>query len=262
MADTDPERDVPRDDARARDERVPADDDRREPVDDEAVRSDAEREHAADEPVRADSEDRRTAEVADDRGAGERDAAVPAAPAAQPVLEPAQQSAPAAPKRESNRLVGTAWVVLAAGIFQVVYFALLAGFIALLAGPAVVGAQLPQYFSTPFAWLPVLFFFLLFELTVLIFNRAGRFVYVVASLVVGLLVYVVSVLLISILLRGEIGDRATLEQAFLSPLFVLAGLAAREVMLWTGVAIGARGTRVRKRNRAAQQAYRDELAER
>lgn len=187
---------------------------------------------------------------------------VAAAPGPQPVLQPAEEAAPAAPKREGNRLAGTAWALLAAGLFQVVYLGLIAGFIAVLGGPEIVVRQMPQYFATPFAWLPVLFFFLLFELTVLVFNRAGRFLYVVASLVVGVLVYVLSVLLISLLLRGDIGDRATLEQAFLNPLFVLTGLAAREVMLWTGVAIGARGTRVRRRNRAAQQAYRDELAER
>lgn len=180
----------------------------------------------------------------------------------QPVMEPAVQDAPAAPKRRSNRLVGTAWVLLAAGLFQVVYFGAIAALVALLGGADVVGAQLAQYATTPFAWLPVLFFFLLFELTVLIFNRAGRFLYVVASLVVGVVVYVVSVLLITILVRGDVGDRATLEQSFLSPLFVLAGLAAREVMLWTGVAIGARGTRLRKRNRADRDSYRAELGER
>ena len=179
---------------------------------------------------------------------------------AQPVLAPAEDSHPAAPKRKGNRLVGTAWVLLAAGLFQVVYFGLLALLIVLLGGAQAVGTQLAQYLTTPFAWLPVLFFFLLFELTVLIFNRAGRFLYVVASLIVGLLVYVLSVLLITVLLRGT-PDTATLQQAFLSPLFVLTGLAAREVMLWTGVAIGARGSRVRRRNREARDAYRAELAE-
>lgn len=179
---------------------------------------------------------------------------------AQPVLAPAEESHPVAPKRRSNRLVGTAWVLLAAGLFQVVYFGALALLIVLLGGAQAVGTQLAQYLTTPFAWLPVLFFFLLFELTVLIFNRAGRFLYVVASLVVGLLVYVLSVLLITVLLRGT-PDTATLQQAFLSPLFVLTGLAAREVMLWTGVAIGARGTRLRHRNRADRDAYRAELAE-
>ncbi len=185
---------------------------------------------------------------------------VPTASAEQPVLAPAEESHPVAPRRRSNRLVGTAWVLLAAGLFQLVYFGALALLIVLLGGAQAVAAQLGQYLTTPFAWLPVLFFFLLFELTVLIFNRAGRFLYVVASLVVGLAVYVLSVVLITVLLRGA-PDTATLQQAFLNPLFVLTGLAAREVMLWVGVAIGARGTRLRKRNRAERDAYRAELAE-
>lgn len=188
--------------------------------------------------------------------------APPPAPADQPVLQPADADQPAAPKQGGNRLVGTAWVLLAAGLFQVLYFAALALIVLLLGGAAAVGPQLALIARTPFAWLPVLFFFLLFELTVLLFNRAGRFAYVVASLVVGFLVYLLSVLLISILVRGGIGDANTLAQAFESPEFVLTGLVAREVMLWTGFAIGARGKRVRTRNTRAKQAYRQELAER
>jgi hypothetical protein len=96
---------------------------------------------------------------------------------------------------------------------------------------------------------------------VLLFNRAGRFAYVVASLIVGLLVYVVSVLLISILVGGSIGDTSTLAQAFESPEFVLAGLVAREVMLWTGFAIGSRGIRVRRRNSEERARYDEELGD-
>ena len=177
----------------------------------------------------------------------------------QPVMEPAVESTPAAPKRQGNRLAGTAWVLLAAGLFQVVYFGALAGLVALFVGPSVVPAQLGVYLASPFGWLPVLFFFLLFELTVLIFNRAGRFLYVVMSLVVGVLVYVASIALIIAMSPAGLADMATLQRAALDPTFVLTGLAAREVMLWTGVAIGARGTRVRKRNRAARDAYRAEV---
>jgi hypothetical protein len=42
--------------------------------------------------------------------------------------------------------------------------------------------------------------------------------------------------------------------------FILVGLVAREVMLWTGLAIGARGKRVRRRNRAAREEYERALA--
>lgn len=180
---------------------------------------------------------------------------------AQPVIAPADEHAPPPPRRHGNRLVGTAWVLLAAGLFQLLYFGALALIILLLGGQAAVAPGITNIARFPFAWLPVLFFFLLFELTVLLFNRAGRFAYVVASLVVGLLVYVISVLLISIMVGGGIGDTATLARAFESPEFVLTGLVAREVMLWTGFAIGARGTRVRRRDRAARKQYKEEVGD-
>ena len=179
----------------------------------------------------------------------------------QPVLAPADESAPPPPRARGNRLVATAWVVLAAGLFQVLYFAALGLVILLLAGAAAVAPQLANIAKYPFAWLPVVFFLLFFELTVLLLNRAGRFAYVVASLVVGLLVYIVSVLLISIIVGGGIGDTSTLAQAFESPEFVLTGLVAREVMLWTGFAIGSRGIRLRARNKEERARYDEELAD-
>jgi hypothetical protein len=178
----------------------------------------------------------------------------------QPVLAPAAESAPP-PRKHGNRLVGTAWVLLAAGLFQVLYFGALALIVLLLGGAASVVPGLQNVAAYPFAWLPVLFFFLLFELTVLLFNRAGRFAYVIASLIVGLLVYVLSVLLISILIGGGIGDTATLARAFESPEFILTGLVAREVMLWTGFAIGSRGIRVRRRDKEARKRYEAEVAD-
>ncbi len=185
----------------------------------------------------------------------------PAPEEQQPVLAPAAEAAPTPPAKAGNRIVATAWVLLAAGLFEVLYLGALALIILLLGGSAAVAPGIRNIVAFPFAWLPVLFFFLLFELTVLLFNRAGRFAYVVASLIVGFLVYVASVLLISILVGGGIGDTATLARAFESPEFVLTGLVAREVMLWTGFAIGARGTRVRRRNKEARRQYQEDLAD-
>ena len=189
-------------------------------------------------------------------------AAVPEAPAQQPVVAPAADDAPPAPHKGSNRLAGTAWVLLAAGLFEVLYFAVLALLTLLLASPSAVGPQLAVYARTPLTWFPVLVFFVLFELTVLIFNRRGRFWYVVASLIVGVVVYFLTALFIDVSSGGSLADRNTVAQIFLTPPIVLVGLVAREVMLWTGFAVGARGKRVRLRNRAARDAYRQELAER
>lgn len=203
----------------------------------------------------------------EDRGSAEpaRTTAVPPAPAQQqPVLAPAEETAPPAPKKHGNRLAATAWVLLATGLFVVVYFAAVALLELLIAGPQAVAPQLQVLATTGggvLAWLPALFFFLLFELTVLLFNRAGRFAYVVASLIVGVLVYALSASLVPLVAGGSAPDRNTAVQAFLSPVFVLTGLVAREVMLWTGFAIGARGTRVRRRDKEARRRYEQELGD-
>ncbi|RIX30315.1 hypothetical protein [Amnibacterium setariae] len=203
----------------------------------------------------------------EDRGSAEpaRTTPVPPAPAPQqPVLAPAEETAPPAPKKHGNRLAATAWVLLATGLFVAVYFAAVALLELLIAGPQAVAPQLQVFATTGggvLAWLPALFFFLLFELTVLLFNRAGRFAYVVASLIVGVLVYALAASLVPLVAGGSAPDRNTAVQAFLSPVFVLTGLVAREVMLWTGFAIGARGTRVRRRDKEARRRYEQELGD-
>ncbi|MGN6743395.1 MAG: hypothetical protein ACTHJL_08875 [Amnibacterium sp.] len=92
----------------------------------------------------------------------------------------------------------------------------------------------------------------------LLLNRAGRFAYVLASLIVALIVYVLSTVLILAMQEGGIGNEVNLGRALIVPQVVLIPLVAREVMLWTGLAIGARGHRVRRRNRQAQEDYERE----
>jgi hypothetical protein len=189
------------------------------------------------------------------------DPAPPAPAEPRPVLAPAAASAPPPPRKHGNRVVATAWVLLAAGLFQVLFFGINALVVLTFVGPAAIASQVAQVAHTALAWLPVLLFFLLFELTVLLFNRAGRFAYVVASLVVGFIVYVGTVLLYSLLVQHTLGDSNTLAQAFLNWEFIITGLAAREVMLWTGFAIGSRGIRVRRRDREARKRYEAEVAD-
>jgi hypothetical protein len=185
----------------------------------------------------------------------------PAAPQERTVLPPAGESAPPPPRKKGNRLVATAWVLLAAGLFQVVFFAANALVALVFGGTQAVVPQVQSIAGTSLAWLPVLLFFLLFELTALLVNRAGRVAYVLASLVVGAIVYVLTVLLFSVLVRHTLGDANTLAQTFLNWEFILVGLVAREVMLWTGLAIGSRGIRVRRRNREARKHYEQEVAD-
>ncbi|GAA4749648.1 hypothetical protein GCM10025783_22470 [Amnibacterium soli] len=186
----------------------------------------------------------------------------PAAPPAQRPLPTTEEgSAPPPPRKKGNRLVATAWVLLAAGLFQAVFFGANALVALVFGGTAAVLPQVQSVAGTSLAWLPVLLFFLLFELTVLLINRAGRVAYVLASLIVGAIVYVLTVVLFSVLVRHTLGDANTLAQTFLNWEFILVGLVAREVMLWTGLAIGSRGIRVRRRYREARRSYEQEVGD-
>ena len=186
----------------------------------------------------------------------------PAAPPAQRPLPTTEEgSAPPPPRKKGNRLVATAWVLLAAGLFQAVFFGANALVALVFGGTAAVVPQVQSVAGTSLAWLPVLLFFLLFELTVLLINRAGRVAYVLASLIVGAIVYVLTALLFSAIVRHTLGDANTLAQTFLNWEFILVGLVAREVMLWTGLAIGSRGIRVRRRYREARRSYEQEVGD-
>ncbi|MGN6743394.1 MAG: hypothetical protein ACTHJL_08870, partial [Amnibacterium sp.] len=76
------------------------------------------------------------------------------------VLPPAE--APPPPRRGSNRLVGTAWVLLAALLFEVVYLAAFALLVLIVDGAGAVGSSLQQIARTPFVWLPLVLFVLFY----------------------------------------------------------------------------------------------------
>jgi hypothetical protein len=166
--------------------------------------------------------------------------------------------APPPPRRGSNRLVGTAWALLAALIFEIVYLAAYALLIVVVYGPSSVSPALSSLNKIGLTWLPVILFVLFYELTVLLLNRAGRFAYVLSSLIVAAIVYLLTTFLALAMQSGGIANEGSFGQALIAPQIVLIPLVAREVMLWTGLAVGARGRRVRRRNRAAQEQYERE----
>lgn len=168
---------------------------------------------------------------------------------------------PPAPRRRSNRLFATGMVLLSALLFEALYLAAFALLVSVLSGPQQVVPGLQSLIAERLIWVPLVLFVVLYELLVLLFNRAGRFVYVVASLVVGFLVFVGSIVVVVPLVTGQPVTQDILRQVLVGPEFVLAGLAAREVMLWTGFAIGAHGKRLRRKNREARDEYEHELAE-
>lgn len=110
-------------------------------------------------------------------------------------------------------------------------------------------------------------------LLVLIVGRAGWWAYVLGGFVVGALVWLATTLsyaAVSEGIRRTLGDLPTqspesfgalLAQYGLSLYAIAAGVLAREVTVWFGAWIGARGRKMKARNAAAMTEYEEALAE-
>lgn len=184
-------------------------------------------------------------------------------PVADPDAAPAPQrevvylSEPTPPKRKGNRGFGVLIALLSTLLFAALYAALSV----LIRGTAFGDVSL-RFLAQPAFYIPVALFALGFVLLVLIVNRGGWWAYVLGSLFVGLLTYLgtVGTLLV---LQGVVQMTPGEAQRFLlgyltSPIVIVGGLVAREVSLWIGAAIAARGRRVKARNAAAREDFERE----
>jgi hypothetical protein len=110
---------------------------------------------------------------------------------------------------------------------------------------------------------PVLMFAVGFVVLVLIVNRAGWAAHVIGSIFVGLVVFFGGTGIILLLHVNQIPSNQV-GQAFSQVLFdsgsIVAALLAREVSLWMGFAVAARGRKVRARNVEARVLYDQEIA--
>jgi hypothetical protein len=112
-------------------------------------------------------------------------------------------------------------------------------------------------------WTPVVFFAVGFIVLVLIVNRAGWAAHVVGSLFVGAFVYFGASLAFLALHASTIPSNlvgATYNRLLFSVGAILAALIAREVALWMGIVVAARGRRVKARNVDARVLYDQEIA--
>ncbi len=188
-------------------------------------------------------------------------------PVAEPAAEaaPAQQTvyvqAPTPPRKKSNRGIG----VLIAVLSTVIFAALFAIVVAIIGAATTAGAIQFTFIGVPEFYVPVLFFLVGFVLLVLIVNRANWWAHVFGSIFVALFVYFGTVGTL-LLINGVISHTPSeagqmLAVALANPLVVAAALVAREVALWMGFAISARGRRLKVRNAEARTAYENDLAE-
>jgi hypothetical protein len=199
-----------------------------------------------------------------------------AEPVADPVAEPTVVETPAAvaaaghqvvyveaPRpfiAKGNRGFGVLIALLSTVIFAIVYAA------ALLIAEAInhVDPLSFDFLTTGFDfYAPIVMFAVGFVVLVLIVNRAGWAAHVIGSIFVGLVVLfggtgVILLLHINQIPSNQVGQ--AFSQVIFSTGSIVAALLAREVALWMGFAVAARGRRVRARNADARVLYDQEIA--
>lgn len=165
--------------------------------------------------------------------------------------------APTPPRKKGNRGVG-ALIALASSIV----FAILFAAVIFVLYYGTIGRVATNFVAERSFYVPVILFAIGFIILVLILNRAKWGAYVFGSIFVGLFVYLGTIGTL-LLFEGLIEmtptqAAAAFTGALNNPLVIAAGLLGREVSLWLGAAISARGRRVKAKNIEAQAAFERE----
>lgn len=173
-------------------------------------------------------------------------------------------TAPVPPKKRGNRGMGSLLTIAAALVFAVVYFGV-AALLLFIARPESAATAVVAFATSSVFYVPVLVFLVIMLLWVFIVNRAAWSAWVFGSLVIAVVVYAASIGVL-LLLAGGFGLTATAASEVtarlaIHPALIAAGLIAREVSIWFGAAIAARGRKVRERNVAAWEEFEREEAE-
>ncbi|WP_431218735.1 hypothetical protein [Leifsonia xyli] len=201
-------------------------------------------------------------------GAAATAAAVPAA-GPQPVT-PIYLQRPEAPKKKSNRGVGILIALVGTVAFAVLWAAAVLIVGSLLTPSDEFIPALVQFFTGGPAfglrgWAPVLAFFIGMVVLIQILNRARWWAYILGGLFVAVFVYLVYIG--ANLVDAQYWTRTPNEFAILlrttwvNPFAVLAGVIAREMSIWTGAWLAARGRKLKARNAEAQADYEQQVAD-
>lgn len=209
------------------------------------------------------------------RGMGDEPVAKPGSPdtvaeAQEPPPRPATSAAsmqtvyvpaPVPPIKKGNRGFGVLIALLSTVVFAGLYALVIATIRAVE-----VGVFQFDFFGSLAFYTPAIFFFVGFVIVVVFANRASWWSYVLGSLFVGLFVYFGTVGT-GLLVNNVLGETATeaarlLATALSSPFIIGAALVAREVSMWMGAFISARGRKVKARNIDARETFDSESAAR
>lgn len=161
-------------------------------------------------------------------------------------------TAPTPPAKKGNRVLGILIALLAAGVFAALY----AGAFAVIrmiqgASPA---ADLPAFLGSASFIFPIAIVFIVFALWALLVNRAGWWAWILGSFIAAAAVY-----------AGTIGLAGLIYQVqipWTDPVLIVSAVLAREVTVWFGGILSARGKRLKVRNIEARAKFDREEAER
>lgn len=161
-------------------------------------------------------------------------------------------TAPQPPAPKGNRVLGVLIALLAAGVFAVLHTAAFAIITTLQGGSP---AQLiPTFLQSGSLIWPVVLVFVVTALWAQLVNRAGWWSWVLGSFVVAVAVYAGSVLIFQLLYQSP--------TQWTDPLIITSAVLAREVVVWLGGILSARGKRLKVRNAEALAQFNREEAER
>lgn len=226
---------------------------------------------AAPQPVSAGSVRRETYVPASTAAVAAAAGAATLAP--EPVTEPAfpigaqtvYVQAPEPPRAKGNRAFGVLVAFIGAALFAALYAG--AAYLLLLSqGDAaeVNTVFVERFLAKPVYWVPIVALFVGFALLAAIVNRGRWWAYVVFGLLVGVLVYFSylggALLTVEAWTLTFEEAQSFISQRWLDPFAIVAAVLAREIPIWLGGWIAARGRTVTERNRLALEAYDRELA--
>ena len=172
---------------------------------------------------------------------------------------------PVAPKKKGNRVFG-ALIALVSSVVFLIVFAIVAAIVISVGAPgqSVVG-NLTAFLTSPVFYVPAIFFAAGFVLVVLLANRANWWAYIIGSLFVAAVVYFgtigVGLLINNVVVMTPAEATAEFARSASNPFVIAGALVAREVAMWSGAAIAARGRRMKARNRSAREEYERAAAE-
>lgn len=175
--------------------------------------------------------------------------------------QPIFVQAPESPRPRGNRAAAGAIGLLAALSFGVLYLAVWIG-IGLISGEVsvgTIGSVALVALGTWALWVPVVVFFIAFWLLGAIINRGRWGAWVIFGLFVGVAAYAGHIL--GALFQAPFWTltasegAALVDEQLLSPLAIAAFIIGRELTIWFGTWVAARGARVTELNVEAQREY-------